>query len=507
MAMKLSLSAVSGGLALSVSLLACSQPSKVAETQGLESLESAKPNVLFILVDDLGWRDLGVYGSAAYQTPNIDQLAQNAVLFTSAYSPSPVCSSSRAALMTGKDVARLQITNWIPGDNPQDRMLLEPKIRGQLPLSETSMAEAFKALGYKTFFAGKWHLGSQGHFPEDQGFDVNIAGQKFGRPVGGYYSPYKNSRLVDGPVGEYLTDRLTSETIDFIEQNQSEPFFAFLSYYTVHTPLQASERHLTKAEQKIAALVGDQNDAEQKAEHGGFTKQRQNNAVYASMVAAMDENVGRLLKRLKNLGLDENTIIVFTSDNGGRSTLYGAGDATSNLPLRAGKGWVYEGGIRVPLIIQHPSKSQAGKVSDEPVVGTDLLPTLLELVGTAPQNSSSLDGISIAPIITGQGSIEREALYFYYPHYHGSASLPSAAVRMGKWKLVKFFEDDRTELYDLENDIGEQTDLSSSNPKLVVRMDKMWEQWFVSVDASELKMNPNYVSGQEKINFAGAPKK
>ena len=468
--------------------------------------QSRQTNVVFILVDDLGWRDLSVYGSSFYETPNIDRLAASSMRFSSAYASAPICSPTRAALLTGKHPARLQITNWIPGDNPQDRRLLGAKNNHQLSLDEVTMAEAFKRLGYKTFFAGKWHLGESAFYPEHQGFDTNLGGLHKGQPPGGYYSPYSNPTLKDGPAGEYLPDRLTDEVIHFIEQADNQPFFAYLSYYTVHTPLQASRRHIDKFNAKLKTLpmlAG----PEQLAEHGGWTKQKQNNANYASMVYAMDENVGRLLARLETLGLSKNTIVVFTSDNGGRSTLYGPGDATSNLPLRAGKGWLYEGGLRVPLIIRAPGLTQANSNSDEPVISTDLFPTLLDIAGHSLLSNNHVDGLSLKPLMDGEASLGREAVHFYYPHYHGSASLPTASIRAGNWKLIHFFESGVPELYHLGNDIGETHDLAAAEPKLTAMLGKRLDDWLRRVGAERPSMNQQYVKGAEKISFEGMGEK
>ncbi len=338
------------------------------------------PNVIFILVDDLGWSDLGVQGSDFYETQNIDALAAGGVRFTDAYAAAPVCSPTRASLLTGRHPARLQITNWIPGDDPQDMPLIGPANRMQLPLQEKTIAEALREEGYATFFAGKWHLGGKGFFPQDQGFDVNVGGVALGRPPGGYYSPYSNPALTDGPDGEFLTDRLTDEAITFIEQHKEREFFVYLSYYTVHTPLQGADRFIERYRQKLAALPPPDGPG-QVAEHDGLSKQFQDNVEYASMIHSLDENVGRILRVLEQHELASNTYVIFTSDNGGRSTLYEPGDATSNLPLRAGKGWLYEGGLRVPLIVRGPGLAGPGTVSDALVSSVDFYPTILELLG------------------------------------------------------------------------------------------------------------------------------
>jgi arylsulfatase A-like enzyme len=333
--------------------------------QGGCSEAETRPNFLFILCDDLGYRDLGSYGSTFHDTPHLDRLAASGMLFSQGYAAHPVCSPTRAAIMTGKNPARVGITDWIPGRDPRDRRLLGPTDLHQLPLEEATIAERFRQAGYRTFFAGKWHLGGEDFLPEDQGFEHNKGGHHRGSPPGGYYSPYQNPRLTDGPEGEYLPDRLTDETLRFIEANRGNPFFAYLSFYTVHTPIQAARRHLKHYEEKATQLPS-LREAELR-EHDGWTKVRQDNAAYASMVAAMDENVGRLLDRLDELGLTDQTVVVFTSDNGGLSTLPRRGAPTSNLPLRAGKGWCYEGGIRVPFMIRAPGVGKPGSRSSVPV--------------------------------------------------------------------------------------------------------------------------------------------
>ncbi len=428
--------------------------------------KDAKPNVLFILVDDLGWKDLGCYGSTFYETPNLDKLASTAVKFTDAYAASTVCSPTRASLMTGKHPARVGITDWIPGRGDKEQKLKTPSLLNALPLEEYTIAEAFKDNGYSTFFAGKWHLGGKGFLPDDQGFDINIGGNHTGQPKGGYYSPYKNPQLPDGPKGEYLTDRLTSETIKFIENNlksgKGKPFFAYLACYAVHTPIQGCNRYIEKFKEKVKTLPAAPDSGYVK-ERKAFTKTQQNNPKYASMIYAMDENVGRLIEELKKLKLYDNTIIVFTSDNGGLSTLLWKGAPTSLYPLRAGKGWCYEGGIRIPLIIKPAGDNYKAKIVDQPVVSMDLYPTLVDMAGIKPVPDQYVDGIDITPAMNGK-KLKRNTLFWHYPHYHGSGWTPGASVRSGDWKLIEFYEYDESELYNIKNDIGEKNDLSSTMP-------------------------------------------
>lgn len=424
------------------------------------------PNVIFILVDDLGWKDLGSYGSTFYESPNIDSLATEGVRFTNAYSASSVCSPTRAAIMTGKHPARVNITDWIPGmstSRAEDPQLIPPEDIHNLPLDELTMAEAFKKEGYQTFFAGKWHLGeTPAYWPEHQGFDVNIGGHEKGSPPGGYYSPYENPRLEDGPKGEYLTDRLTSESIEFIKSEKENPFFLFLSFYTVHTPIQGCRRYDEFYKEKKAELP-DQGKVESRVEHDGQTRLNQTNAKYAAMVRCMDENVGRIIDSLKELDLYDNSIIVLTSDNGGLTTKRTTGP-TAVTPLRAGKGWLYEGGIRVPLVIKAPGM-QKGKISAQPVTSMDFYPTLLELTGLPLQNQQHVDGKSLVPYLKDPEKVDDRMLAWHYPHYHGSTWRPGSAVQKGDWKLVEFYEDNSLELYDLSNDINEENNLAGEYPE------------------------------------------
>lgn len=455
------------------------------------SSKTVRPNFLFILVDDLGWTELGSYGSRLAETPNLDRLAASGVRFTDAYASCPVCSPTRASIMTGKYPARLNITDWIPGNDARDKKLLGTVDRHELSLEEKTIAETLRENGYKTFFAGKWHLGSEGFFPEDQGFDINLGGHHRGSPPGGYYSPYSNPKLDDGPEGEYLPDRLADETIRFMENSAGEPFLAFLSFYTVHTPIQASRRHIDKYETKVAGVEPDGSEYIQ--EHDGETKQFQDNPAFASMVEAMDENVGRLMDKLAELDLDKDTVIIFTSDNGGLSTLFpGRKAPTSNLPLRAGKGWCYEGGIRVPLIIKVPGISGAARESAVPVISTDFYPTILELAGLPPLPDQHIDGLSLAPFLREGGEPGREAIFWHYPHYHGSAWTPGAAVRAGEWKLIEFYEKEKVELYNLKEDIEEKNDLSDKNPDKTGELLNMLHKWQESTGALMPEPNPDY---------------
>lgn len=424
-----------------------------------------RPNVIFILVDDLGWADLGCYGSSFYDTPRLDEFAAGAVRFTNAYAASPVCSPTRAAIMTGKHPARLHITDWIPGryaNNPTAAAklkLLGPKIHNDLPFDEVTIAETLGGAGYQTFFAGKWHLGGRTHWPEKHGFEVNRGGHDKGSPPGGYYSPYKNPALDDGPPGEYLTDRLVDESVAFLAaRDQQRPFFLCLCFYTVHTPIQGCRKFDERYAEKAAQLPNG-GAVQERSEHQGKTRINQTDAKYAAMVRSLDENVGRLLDALDNHGLQDDTLVVFTSDNGGLSTLAHSGP-TSVLPLRAGKGWCYEGGIRVPLIIRAPRSWKKGEVSDLPVISSDFYPTILDYVGLPQRPDQHRDGVNLFSLQRGAANAPQRTLVWHYPHYHGSTWTPGSAIRLGRWKLIEFYEQDVVELYDLENDIGEQTNLA-----------------------------------------------
>jgi len=450
--------------------------------------KEVSPNFVFILVDDLGWADVKCnFPSTFYDTPNIDRLAEKGVRFTQAYSANPVCSPTRAAIMTGKHPDRVRITDWIPGDDPQDRPLLGPQDRNELALEEITLAEKLKANGYKTCLIGKWHLGDEGFFPEDQGFDINIGGHHRGSPPGGYYSPYRNPKLTDGPEGEYLTDRLTEEGIRFISENRDNPFFLYLAFYTVHTPVQAAKRYIDLYDNKRSALNIE--EVPHRREGEGWTKMIQENAAYASMVAAMDENVGRVTEALEEMGLAGNTWIIFTSDNGGLSTLRRENAPTNNGPLRAGKGWCYEGGIRIPLIIAGPDVVKPGSVVEEPVVSMDFFTTILNLARTEHENH---DGVNLVPLLNGKGSLQRDELFWHFPHYHGSGWKPGSAIRKGHWKLVVHYEDNRTELFNLENDPGETDDVSGNFPEKVRELKDILERKLKETESELPKVNPQY---------------
>ena len=458
-------------LLLSFALFSCK-----TKKRELAKEEEIKPNVIFLLVDDMGWKDLACYGSTFYETPNIDRLASMGVKFTNAYSPNPVSSPTRAAIMTGKYPSRVGITDWIPGDDPKNRMLRGPEDLHELPLEEVTVAEILKEKGYKTFFAGKWHLGGEGKLPTDQGFDANLGGYHYGQPPGGYYSPYKNKMLEDGPDGEFLTDRLTSESMKFIEENKDNPFYVHLAFYTVHVPIQANKEYIGKFEKKRDQLQVKEPILLQDGD--AYTVQNQTDAAYASMIYALDMNVGRLLDQLDSLNLTDKTLIIFTSDNGGLTTLLNTSweMPTSVVPLRAGKGWAYEGGLRIPFIVKPVGKKNKEQVLETPIISMDIYPTILDYLNVDKRPEQHVDAKSLYDLIENGQALDRDALFFHYPHYHSSGWKPGSAIRMGDWKLIHFYEDDRYELYNLKEDIGEKRDLSAQNPLVVATLKNKLEE-------------------------------
>lgn len=433
------------------------------------------PNVILILIDDMGWTDLSCYGSKFYDTPNIDRLANSGMRLTSGYSACTVCSPTRAAVMTGKYPARLHITDWIAGHDRPFAKLKIPDWRQYLPHDETTIAEAFKTGGYVTCHIGKWHLGNEAYWPKTQGFDINIGGNHRGQPPS-YFFPYERDNiklpgLSEGKPGEYLTDRLTDESLAFISANKDRPFFLYLPHYTVHTPLQA------KAE-KIAKYQAKANRASP-----------QHNATYAAMIESLDEGIGRLLDHLDHLSLRDQTIVVFTSDNGGLKL----NEVTSNDPSRAGKGSAYEGGVHVPFIVSYPPAIRPGSTSDLPAMSIDLFPTLVDLCGLSSKTPKpAWDGISVAPALTEKGEVKRDALYWHYPHYHPGGATPYGAIRAGDWRLVEFYEDGKVELYNLKDDIGETKDLAGSQTQKRDELLGMLRRWRTEVGAQMPTPNPNY---------------
>jgi len=459
----------------------------VALPRALAGAGKRRLNVVFILIDDMGWTDAGCYGSTFYETPHIDRLAAEGMRFTDAYAACPVCSPTRASIMAGKYPARLNLTNWLSG-RIRKKLIGAPYI-GQLPLEEVTLAEAFKQAGYATCFVGKWHLGGEPFYPEHQGFDVNVAGNRTGTPAGGYFSPFKNPQLTDGPKGEYLTDRLTDEALRFLDASRHKPFLLYLSHYAVHTPIQA-KKDLTEKYKAKAEGLPPPKGPRHLPEGGTQARQVQDHPVYAGMVQSMDESVGRVMAKLDGLGLAGRTAVFFMSDNGGYSTTRGG--PTSNVPLRAGKGWLYEGGIREPMIVKWPGVTRPASTCSVPVTSTDFYPTMLDMAGLALRPGQHRDGVSLAPLLKGAGSLPRKAIYWHYPHYSPQGGTPSGAVREGDFKLIEFFEDSRLELYNLRSDIGEKHDLAAERPDLAARLRKMLHDWRRAVDARMPRPNPDF---------------
>ncbi|GJM64156.1 sulfatase [Persicobacter diffluens] len=461
-----------------------------------------RPNVLFILVDDLGYHDLSFTGSSCYETPNIDQLASASVNFTQGYANCQVCSPSRASIMTGKFPARHGITEWI-GAKEGEAWRTEGRHTKRLPAtyakglstSEFTIAEAFREEGYTTFFAGKWHIGDHGSLPEDHGFDINKGGYESGSPKGGYFSPFKNPALEDHQAGENLSFRLAKETGDFI-QNQADigkPFFAFLSFYAVHSPIQTDRDTWAKYRNKI-----EQKGVSPKGFEMGERKPirlHQDNPVYAGLVEHMDQAVGHVLKALEESGTSDNTIVVFTSDNGG--VVAGDSFSTSNAPLRAGKGFEFEGGIRVPFFIKLPNREFAQLKVNYPVIGSDFYPTLLALTGGKKYPSQYLDGKDLSPLFNG-GNVEERPLIWHYPHYSNQGGAPASMIRLGNWKLIYDYDHEKSSLYHLANDVGEQFDLSAAYPEKREALLVMMKEYLDAVGAQEPPIDQQYDAKKEE---------
>lgn len=429
-------------------------------------------NIVLILADDLGWTDLGCYGSDLYQTPNIDRLAQDGMRFTQAYSACTVCSPTRAALMSGEYPARLHVTDWIPGRLPANPKLQIPEWTKHLPLGTLTVADCFRQGGYATVSIGKWHLGNESYYPKKFGFDLNIAGTSAGNPSSGYFSPYKIDTLADGPPGEYLTDRIGAEAVNYIERHRDKPFFLYLPEFAVHTPIQGKEAITAKYRSKA-----------------GMGGQRHTNAEYAAMIESMDDTVGRVRAKLQELGLSDQTIVIFASDNGGHLP------TTNNTPLRVGKGSCYEGGVRVPFIVYWPHVTKVGATSDVPTISMDIFPTILAAVGLSLPADHVLDGISLEPVLRGKGSLPPRPLYWHYPHYQlyqQGGTVPYSAVRDGDYKLIKFYDGRGMELYNIRGDIGESSNLATSRPELAQRLEQQLNGWLKSVGAQLPSPNPKY---------------
>ncbi len=460
-----------------------------------KSKHEHRPNILFILADDFGLEDMSFVGSPYYETPNIDKLASRSMVFTQGYAGSRVCSPSRATIMTGKFTARHGVTNWIGEKFGKDwrsmgrhNKLLPADYVHNLPEEDITLAEALQEHGYTTFFAGKWHLGNEGSYPEDHGFQFNKGGWDKGSPMGGYYSPFDNPKLENKFDGENLSIRLSKETNDFITTHKDTPFFAFLSFYAVHGPIETTQEKWNKYRRK-AIINGIAND--------GFAMEKklpirvtQDNPIYAGLVETMDDAIGLVLDNLENLGLDKNTIIIFTSDNGGVSS----GDAfsTSNLPYRGGKGYQWEGGIREPYLIYVPNRTTNGKTSEYPVTGADFYPTILDYANIELKPEQHQDGISLKYLINEGTQLPERSLFWHYPHYGNQGGDPSSVIRKGDWKLIHYYEEDANELYNLATDPYESQNLVDGNAKLAENLYQELKNWLMEVGAQYPEKDENF---------------
>jgi len=443
------------------------------------------PNIVFILADDLGWSDLACYGSTVHETPQLDRFARQSVRFTDAYAAAPVCSPTRASLMTGKCPARLHMTIWREGalDPPRNCRLVPPVTVANLPHSETSIAKHLQAAGYLTALVGKWHLGDAAHYPETHGFDINIGGTQWGAP-NTFFFPYSGSasyqefryvpHLEFGQPGEYLTDRLTDEALRIIDRAGDRPFFVYLAHHAVHTPIEAKPADVGHFVEEFS----------EKSSH--------RNATYAAMVRSLDENFGRVMAHLKQRGLLDHTIVIFNSDNGGYIGSYQKRQVTDNAPLRSGKGSLYEGGIRVPLMVSWPGVTPQGAVCREPVLSTDLFYTLVEMAGLSKAASATVDGQSLRPLLEKpQAHLARDAIFFHYPHYYETTA-PVSAVRAGDWKLLEYYEDHHRELYNLRADLSEKTDLLAQQPAKAKELGDRLHAWLHEVGAQMASENLDF---------------
>ena len=457
---------------------------------GAETRAGQKMNIVFILVDDMGWSDLGCYGADLHETPNIDRLAAESMLFTDAYAASPICTPTRASILSGKYPARLNMTVWreqtLRPPN-KTRGMIPPQCLSDLPHSEVTIAEVLQASGYETAHIGKWHLGGAEHYPETHGFDVNVGGTLWGAP-NTYFYPYRGSNyfkhfryvphLEHGSEGEYLTDRLTTEALRVMDEMKDGPFFVHLAYHSVHTPIEGKPEWVEHYQKKRRPG--------EKHQHPG----------YAAMVRSVDENVGRVLDKIDELGITDNTMVVLFSDNGGYINEKDGIPVTDNSPLRSGKGSLYEGGIREPLIVRWPGVTQPGSVCREPVSSIDLYPTFLEATGLRGEEShnQAMDGISLAPLLAdSRATLDRDTLYWHYPHYYFyPKTKPVGAIRRGDWKLLEHFETGQLELFNLKEDLGEENNLAERQPEKVKELLDALKDWRRTIDAQMPQPNPEY---------------
>jgi arylsulfatase A len=502
----------------------------------VQGTETRQPNVVFFLVDDLGWSDVGCYGSRFYETPNIDRLAKQGVRFTDAYAACHVCSPTRASILTGKYPATLNLTDWLRGRrNFPFQRLLNAEINQHLPYEETTIAEALKANGYSTAIFGKWHLGREPSTPLKHGFDIHIPNVPSNWRT--FHGPFGMKNL-KSEKGDYLTDRLTDEAVKWLDDQKDKPFFLYMAHFAVHDPIQGRKDLVDKytrklsqskksdspdfilegnpdspdnpSKEELARLIQTPKFSKHKVLPRGTIKvrQKQNNVEFAAMVESVDQSLGRIVSKLAELGVEDDTIVIFFSDNGGMAAMNVGNPkrivpdeavdkaySTSSLPLRGAKGWLYEGGIRVPLIIKWPGKGRVGSVCRTPVSSVDFFPTIMDMIGKGDEVGSDKDGANIAPLVRGE-IIEDRAIYWHFPHYsnHGMHS-PGGAIRLGKYKLLDYFENGTVQLFDLENDIGEQHDLSKIETEKAQMLKDKLHQWRKKVNAQMMKPNPNFDPG------------
>ncbi len=435
-------------------------------TVAVATAQQRPPNVIFVLVDDMGYGDVSPYGNGYHKTPHIERLARDGMLFTQAYAAAPNCSPTRASILTGKWPARTGVTQYLPGNTFPWAKLLQAELPDGLPLEETVLAEPLRRAGYATASVGKWHLGDGPYLPQNRGFDLNFSGGPWGHHRS-MFAPYDGIPVLSDPPGTYLTDRLAAFSEAFIEANRNQPFFLYLPLYAVHSPIEAKQS-------RIDGYAG-------RTDPTG-----RDNTVYAAMVEGVDSLMGRLTAKVEDLGLSKDTVIVFFSDNGGVESV------AFNHPLRSGKGWLYEGGLREPLIVTWPGRIAAGAVEKTPVISTDFYPTILAMAGAADITGHQSDGVNLLPLLTGQSGIAERALYWHYPHYSNAGSPPAGAVREGDLKLIEWFEDGSVELFDLTADIGEQNDLTAQRPDDVARLRRKLADWREEVGAKPAPPNPNY---------------
>ena len=465
-----------------------------------------RPNVVCVLADDLGWCDLGIEGSRFYESPHLDRLARAGMRFTQGYAACQVCSPSRASILTGKYPPRHGVTDWIGApagaawrELGRHSKLLPPEYEHSLRADEISFAEVFRKAGYRTFFAGKWHLGDTGADPEEFGFEINKGGWKMGSPMGGYFAPWDNPKLEPGPDGESLPLRLGRETVQFISDHRDQPFLAYLSFYSVHGPIQTSRERWARFRAKAAALEAPRRRF--RFDRNLPVRQVEDCPVYAGMIAAMDEAVGLVLGALDRFGLADNTIVCFTSDNGGASS--GDSYSASMLPLRGGKGRQWEGGIREPLYVRFPGVVEPVTTCEVPVSGIDFYPTLLELAGLDMPPEQVIDGRSLVPLLRGRHdpAISDRDLFWHYPHYGNQGGDPSSIIRRGPWKLIHYHEDGRNELYNLEADPGERHDVLSDRRATAHDLWLRLQRWLDEVDAKFPVPDPRYDAAYEQARL------